>query len=194
MDCNNGYCNDGTCICDEGWMGTKCDIREDPCKDIICLNNGTCVNGKCDCPMGFTGSDCGIKLIPKSLRITKFVITKFPATKPNGDRWDSNSNADLYMVFSRLASNGNLIKLTTSGIVLNADPNKNHEFIAPSNLIISDIYTEHAIELYDDDPNQDDFMVGGKFTLYQNTQSSFPSKLSFSGSNISFEVYLTYYF
>lgn len=59
--CQNGECNDGVCMCEEGWKGENCEIIDDPCLNVPCLN-GSCDNGECDCDAGFEGSDCGTSI------------------------------------------------------------------------------------------------------------------------------------
>jgi len=57
INCNNGVCIDGDCVCDTGYSGTKCAIFY-ACHSVKCGNNGTCVDGKCDCDDGY----CSIEL------------------------------------------------------------------------------------------------------------------------------------
>lgn len=54
---NGGACNDGTCVCPDGFRGEFCQTV-DPCADITCQNGGTCLDGTCDCPDGFSGEFC----------------------------------------------------------------------------------------------------------------------------------------
>lgn len=55
-DCmNGGICVDGTCHCEEGFTGPRC--QERTC-DKPCKNGGECVDGTCKCPEGYTGPDC----------------------------------------------------------------------------------------------------------------------------------------
>lgn len=55
---NGGGCNEGICICPDGYEGTYCEIKTDPCKNITCQNNGSCADGKCDCLVGYEGTYC----------------------------------------------------------------------------------------------------------------------------------------
>jgi hypothetical protein len=54
---NGGSCKDGTCLCPEGYEGTRCETKSG-CAGVNCLNGGKCVNGLCDCPEGFAGPRC----------------------------------------------------------------------------------------------------------------------------------------
>lgn len=56
VDCNNGTCFEGDCVCNPGFMGAFCD-QVNPCHNVNCIY-GTCVNGTCECEPGFTGADC----------------------------------------------------------------------------------------------------------------------------------------
>ena len=56
-----------SCICSEGFSGTRCDIDLPFCDVDACLNGGTCNEGfgrmtTCDCAAGFTGSNCSSDL------------------------------------------------------------------------------------------------------------------------------------
>ena len=56
-----------SCICSEGFTGTRCDIDLPFCDVDACLNGGTCNEGfgrmtTCDCAPGFTGSNCSSDL------------------------------------------------------------------------------------------------------------------------------------
>lgn len=61
---NGGSCNDGTCVCPDGYSGPRCETV-DPCKDVVCLNQGKCDNGKCDCPFEYEGDSCQYQLRDK---------------------------------------------------------------------------------------------------------------------------------
>lgn len=59
VDCGVGTCDDGTCMCPDGYSGTNCEIF-DACFNVDC-GPGTCVDGTCDCPDGFSGENCEIE-------------------------------------------------------------------------------------------------------------------------------------
>jgi len=58
---NGGSCNDGKCVCPDGYSGTRCEVV-DPCKDVVCLNQGICESGKCNCPFEYEGDSCQYEL------------------------------------------------------------------------------------------------------------------------------------
>jgi hypothetical protein len=62
---NGGDCNEGQCICPEGYSGASCEL--DACYGVVCFNDGECVDGECQCPNGYEGDDC------QTLAVKKFV-------------------------------------------------------------------------------------------------------------------------
>ena len=56
VNCNNGYCSSGDCVCNSGYYGLYCD--QDPCSGMDCSGNGNCVNGTCSCYEGYWGPSC----------------------------------------------------------------------------------------------------------------------------------------
>lgn len=67
---NNGACLQHgatyTCICPDGWFGTLCSQRINPCDDSKCSQDSTCVpliNGfECDCSLGTMGKYCDVNI------------------------------------------------------------------------------------------------------------------------------------
>lgn len=55
---NGGTCDDGVCVCPEGFSGNSCEI--DACDQLDCQNGGYCENGECQCPEGYSGVNCEI--------------------------------------------------------------------------------------------------------------------------------------
>ncbi len=63
IDCGvNGTCVDGTCICDDGFLGINCQTRI--CDTVDCGANGTCdpVTGDCLCDTGYSGTNCEVNV------------------------------------------------------------------------------------------------------------------------------------
>lgn len=54
---NGGACNEGVCICPEGYTGQYCEETDDGCGNA-CTNGQVCVNGNCECPQGYEGPNC----------------------------------------------------------------------------------------------------------------------------------------
>jgi formylglycine-generating enzyme required for sulfatase activity len=60
MDCGeHGTCEDGVCVCRDGYIGEFCDIAG-PCVGIDCGEHGTCVEGICECDAGYEGDSCEV--------------------------------------------------------------------------------------------------------------------------------------
>lgn len=55
---NQGTCNNGTCVCPIGFIGTTCQTKT--CDAIKCQNGGTCKDSTCICPVGYEGIYCEI--------------------------------------------------------------------------------------------------------------------------------------
>lgn len=52
----------GTCVCDVGFDGDRCEVDVDECTTAVCFNGGACADGlgrySCQCATGFSGSNC----------------------------------------------------------------------------------------------------------------------------------------
>ncbi len=60
---NGGVCDDGTCICPEGFTGDNCQLAAaTACDTVVCFNGGVCIDGACLCPSGYTGTNCEIEV------------------------------------------------------------------------------------------------------------------------------------
>ena len=57
---NGGVCNDGSCVCPEGFDGEYCQNEVDPCENVTCANGGVCIDGDCICDQGYEGANCEI--------------------------------------------------------------------------------------------------------------------------------------
>ncbi len=62
IDCGaHGSCDDGVCVCTDGYIGELCDAPG-PCTGINCGENGTCVEGDCECDPGYEGASCEVDI------------------------------------------------------------------------------------------------------------------------------------
>jgi len=57
---NGGTCDEGTCLCPDGYSGVNCEIF-DPCFDVNCQNGGNCIDGNCICERGYIGESCELE-------------------------------------------------------------------------------------------------------------------------------------
>ncbi|XP_017779989.1 PREDICTED: sushi, von Willebrand factor type A, EGF and pentraxin domain-containing protein 1-like [Nicrophorus vespilloides] len=66
--CNSGTCVveefQYSCLCDDNYIGSHCEIGSEPCSSNPCQNNGTCINEdqstySCKCLEGYLGLSCG---------------------------------------------------------------------------------------------------------------------------------------
>lgn len=187
---NGGYCIDGDCVCINGYSGSSCEIapeETDPCENVTCLNDGYCANGECVCADGYTGADCSQQETPSTIKITKIVVTGFPATD-DGAGWDLTSAADIY---PRLMIGTSNEIWESPTFFQNANPNQSYEF-TPSPPISLQLNQQYILHLYDyDDFDADDFMGLTVFTSYSST-NDFPDVLYPSYQEVSFEVHLDY--
>ena len=70
LNCVNGQCVDGTCQCEEGFVGVTC--NELPCV------NGSFSNGECNCTTGSFGKLCDVDEIVGFYSITQLLHTDCP--------------------------------------------------------------------------------------------------------------------
>jgi len=184
---NGGVCIDGNCDCPEGYSGAQCETFDD-CYNVSCLNGGTCVNGQCNCLEGWTGSDCSQQVTPDKIRITKVVVTKFPATD-NGAGWDLSSGPDIYPEIFK----GSTSLYSASAFYQNAAPSNTYSFDISPALDMNEPNDQYIIRLYDyDDFDADDFMGGIIFTPYSRT-SGFPTTINLdAGGDLAFTLHVNY--
>ncbi|XP_050987810.1 tenascin [Labeo rohita] len=75
-----GKCEEGNCICFQGFSGPDCSGKPCPAN---CNKKGKCVKGKCVCQTGYTGPDCS-KAVNKKIPVTVETVTmKMPTAKPD---------------------------------------------------------------------------------------------------------------
>lgn len=187
---NGGVCDDGTCICPDGYSGPRCESF-DPCFGVVCLNGGTCVNGICDCLTGYTGPDCGQQVTPSRIRISKIEVTRFPATDNNGAGWDLTSGPDIYVEFLK----GSIELWSSPTYYQNATTNNKYDFNPSPSIDINAPLDQYTIRLYDyDDFDADDFMGGIIFTPYNNS-NGFPTVINLdAGGAVAFRITVNYLF
>jgi len=62
IDCGAyGSCDNGVCVCTDGYSGEFCDVPGS-CAGIDCGANGTCVAGICECDTGYEGDNCEVDI------------------------------------------------------------------------------------------------------------------------------------
>ncbi len=188
---NGGICDDGTCICINGFSGQLCETPPDPCAGITCLNGGTCANGICNCPTGYTGSDCSQQATPDYIEITSVKLTKWPNIV-----WDptDGSGPDVYF---RLILDGTVLYSNLDDRFINAEAGNTISWNTSLDMQSPD--SEYLIEFYDYETLVNDAYMGGvTFTPYSST-NGFPSKLVYNASNctncdVFFELDIEYHF
>ncbi len=163
--------------------------KKDPCESTVCSNGGYCANGDCVCPEGYMGADCSKQETPSQIRVSKIVVTSFPATDDNGAGWDLTSGPDIYPV---LYKNGDIIYSSPTHFP-NANPSLDYTFEISPSAIIEAPNDEYAIRLFDfDDIDTDDFMGGILFTPYSSS-NKFPTELNLNaGGSVTFKLTLSY--
>ena len=71
-----------TCVCVEGFLGSVCDQRADPCGPGFCYH-GHCVGMSCVCDAGYEGDECGQSLTTTTTPLTDTVtMTSTTTTTP----------------------------------------------------------------------------------------------------------------
>ena len=164
---------------------TSCSSDDDvnSCAPIECLNGGLKTDDcGCDCPDGYTGSDCSSQLIPKSIRILRLNVKKFPNTKENGNLWDevaigSATNPDLQLDIRNssdeiIYSSEVLDNRISSG---NCD---DENYFYPNTLIVgSEVTSPLDFILYDEDTTGWEILGGGADVVLYTSDNNFPNTL-----------------
>lgn len=165
--------------------------NSDPCAGIVCLNGGTCVNGECDCPDGYSGPACGDQVTPTKIKITKVVVTRFPATDTGGAGWDLTSGPDIYIL---IIKGSTLIWENQSFFIEDANPSLEYSFTPSTNVYLYNPFDIFSVYLYDyDDFDADDVMGGFYFTPYSST-NNFPNMITVDGGgSVAFDLYFAYF-
>jgi len=168
-------------------MGCK-----DKCESAICENGATCEDGRCICPAGYTGPACEQRIIPLSISIKSITVKNYPLSNPAGESWDSDGDADLYLVLSR---DWNPIENNAEETVSDA-VNLPVTWDTPS-FVIPRIIDQYCIELYDkDDVDEDDFIGGMCFEPFDVSNKGFPKTIDLTvfDSTLSFTLSVEYSF
>jgi hypothetical protein len=188
---NGAICDDGDCLCINGYTGTNCEIPPvvDPCANVTCQNGGTCVNGDCVCADGYAGADCSNEVSPASMRITRITVTSF--TNSGWDTFPASSPDIFVKVGTGSSCSSNLYNFSSS-FYQDAYPGPEYHFVPSSPIVISGPTSPIAICLYDEDISGDDFMSGVYFNPYENG-NNFPATRNISTSGFSCTVHFTYY-
>jgi hypothetical protein len=186
---NNGICEDGICICVDGYSGTNCEI-EGPCHSSPCLNGGVCVEGICDCPSGYDGSNCETEISPFSMSISKFTVTNVLGTS-----WDPagpDYGADLLLMVGSGSSASNHYNSSSSVSHLNVDSLGEYDFIPADPILISPSQTI-SLYLFDiDDNGAGDEIMGIIDTLPYEAGENFPESKTLSNSTFTCIIYYSY--
>ena len=67
----------GECVCNSGWKGKECQIREDECEVSNCNGHGDCIDGTCHCFSGYKGDHCENGLYIRLLNSLLFFLFIF---------------------------------------------------------------------------------------------------------------------
>lgn len=168
-------------------MGCK-----DKCESTICNNGAICEDGKCICPTGYTGPACEQRLVPTSISIKSISVNNYPLTTSMGESWDSDGDADLYLVLSRY---WDPIESNTEETINDA-VNLPVTWNTPS-FIIPRIIDFYCIELYDKDELDEDELIGGMcFEPFKESNTGFPETIDLVDfdSTLSFRLSVEYSF
>jgi len=125
-----------------------------------------------------------IQAPPQTMTIDSIKVTNFPATKPNGDHWDSTSGPDIYIEINK--GDPLINEIYKSAVYQDAIPGQTYFFNNVNTTL--DKYSNYTISLRDSDGSgtDDDFLWG--FALAPAIYTTYPSKIKFTYTNVAFEL------
>ncbi len=213
---NSGICIDGTCQCEGGYSGERCQDY-DECFQTNCLNGGTCLNGDCDCPSGYIGTNCetvdpcltlnclnggdcvsGACACPPGfggvdcsvvLDPTKMRITKITIDDFPATRPDG-TNWDYVGgpdIMASVSSDSCSLNEYTTGYL--NDCLKGNTYPINMNILIEDLNVYQSICIWDWDSPDPDYMGG--LTILPSFYDNWPTTILLQNSNIDLYMQLT---
>lgn len=193
---NGGACQNGTCICPEGFSGVNCENNELICGTGACVNGGVCNNEVCECPQGFTGTFCETPITPQKIFIERVRVLNFPEN--NGSyTWDdtgvyetTGTEADLKLVVMI----NNTIILEENEIFWDALPGNIYTFTTGFPIEVSSSYFNSVYDFYIYDKDNApviEFIETINFTPSAETLG-LPQKITKSSNGLVVELELSY--
>ena len=95
---NNGYCEFGTCYCDDGYYGKLCDSKTCPgtfciyddeffstSECVHCSGYGECNNSVCVCEAGYSGDDCSKQTCRDNCSFSGDCVEMYPVSQCDCD-------------------------------------------------------------------------------------------------------------
>jgi hypothetical protein len=171
--------------------------KKDPCEGVTCQNGGTCSEGTCQCPTGFEGAFCETASLPKAVNVSAIKVTKVPATKNDGTKWDTDgTEPDLTLTLVTVKSDNTVEQtLWTSDLVkLNAPVTQQHDFsVITPKLRMTAFDKTFALFLFDTDNATNENMGGISFNLRDITKNK-PATITLDCATckVAFELKVTY--
>lgn len=156
--------------------------------------NGCSSDDSTSCPEGFTGPGCLTKIAPTKIKITKVVVTQYPAmdgTNPWDAGEDSSGSApDIWFAIGQ-----NATLLTHSDYVIDASGAKTFLFNIPYEM--PNIYFTYGFYLYEfdgGDLDNSENMAEKDFNIYSQSDLTFPDYISVVSiaDDLRADIYLTY--
>nr|XP_006817862.1 PREDICTED: delta-like protein D-like [Saccoglossus kowalevskii] len=140
--CQNGAnCTDSLkqfiCHCSEGWEGTTCEDRVNPCQSNPCVNDGKCqwsdgdISYHCDCPddrigqhcdTGLTGGGIAVVMVSIIIAVSVVVILRKKKTESNSTQSSPtlDNNADYEGIDINTIDDASYTKLNIIGLESNS--------------------------------------------------------------------------